>query len=99
MLSRLKMFLRPGIFCLWWKQINRPQRRARMGCTDMTAERHTVTIETERTGQMVLTPAQFDLLMDAALVGLDGYEGPQEADADTLYDMLTSAAVKHRGQA
>jgi len=65
----------------------------------MNAERHTVTIETERTGQLVLTPAQFDLLMEAALVGLAAYEGPQEADADTLHDMLTASAAKHRGQA
>lgn len=61
----------------------------------MTAERHTVVIETERTGQLVLTPAQFDLLLAAALVGLDGYPGPQQDDADILHDMLTAADKSH----
>ena len=59
------------------------------------AERHMVIIETERTGQLTLTPEQFDLLLSAALVGLDGYEGPQEKDADALWNMLSAAEMAH----
>jgi hypothetical protein len=58
-------------------------------------ERHMVTIETERTGRIVMTPDQFDLLMEAAIVGLDGYEGPRQDDADALWDMIAVAHDLH----
>lgn len=61
-----------------------------------TSERHIVVIETERTGRMELTPDQFDLLLQAALVGLDGYEGPNETDADVLWEKLSAAETAHR---
>ena len=57
-------------------------------------ERHMVTIETERTGKITLTPAQFDMLLDAASVGLDGMpEGLSEADA--LWKVVEEAKIKH----
>lgn len=62
----------------------------------MTArERHMVTIETERTGAITLTPEQFDLLMECALVGLDGYPGPDTENADFLHGVLTAAYDAH----
>ena len=61
----------------------------------MTAERHMVTITTERTGQITLTPAQFDMLLMAASVGLDGYEGPGEDIADELFAIVNKAMMDH----
>jgi len=57
-------------------------------------ERHMITIETERTGKITLTPAQFDMLLDAASVGLDGM--PEEmAEADRLWEIIEEARIKH----
>jgi len=57
-------------------------------------ERHMVTIETERTGKITLTPAQFDMLLDAASVGLDGM--PDELpEADALWEIVEDARIKH----
>ena len=60
------------------------------------AERHMVFIETEKTGRFDMTPEQFDMLLECALVGLDGY--PHEsAAADELHTMLTRAYARHTG--
>jgi len=64
----------------------------------MTAERHMVTIETEKTGAIMMMPEQFDLLLQCAQVGLDGLcdiKPSQKSDADALWNMVTRAAANH----
>lgn len=63
----------------------------------MSAERHMVVIETERTGRIELTPEQFDMLLECAIVGLDGapYEGKESDDADRLHGIISRAASAH----
>lgn len=65
----------------------------------MTAspEFHMVVIETEKTGRVELTPEQFDLLMGAALIGLEGH--PEEdyvEDVDIVYEKVAQMIHKHR---
>lgn len=63
----------------------------------MTAERHMVVIETEKTGRIELTPRQFDMLLQCAIVGLDGgpFEGEEADAADDLHDILIVAHKRH----
>lgn len=63
-----------------------------------TAERHMVFIETEKAGRIYMTPEQFDMLLECALAGLDGYpdDGDRTSDADRLHAMLTRAYARHR---
>ena len=65
--------------------------------TDTKAERHTVVIETERTGRITLTPSQFDLMLGAAIVGLEGYpdDGPEVEKCDVLFNTITNALAAH----
>lgn len=67
----------------------------------MTAERHMVTIETERTGRIELTPDQFDILLECAMIGLDGapYEGDQASDADAVHAKIMVAYDQHTAKA
>jgi hypothetical protein len=59
-----------------------------------TPERHMVFIETEKTGRIDMTPEQFDILLECALVGLDGY--PHESNAaDDLHAKLHKALARH----
>jgi hypothetical protein len=60
----------------------------------MTAERHMVKIETERTGKIALTPDQFDLLLTCALIGLDGAE-EMHPGADALWEIVNHAYERH----
>ena len=64
------------------------------------AERHMVFIETEKTGRFDMTPEQFDMLLECALVGLDGapYEGDRAKAADELHAMLNRAYALHTSQ-
>jgi hypothetical protein len=57
-------------------------------------ERYMVTIETERTGKITLTPAQFDMLLDAASVGLDRMPVDMP-EAEALWDIVEEARIKH----
>ena len=65
--------------------------------TNTKAERHMVTIETERTGKITLTPAQFDLMLEAAIVGLEGYpdDGPETEKYDVMFNTITNALAAH----
>lgn len=64
-----------------------------------TAERHMVTIETERTGRIELTPQEFDMLLASASVGLEGapFEGEESRVADDLFKKVERAAKLHGG--
>lgn len=61
------------------------------------AERHMVCIKTEKTGRIEMTPEQFDMLLECALVGLDGapYDGERAKLADELYKVIGLAHWRH----
>ncbi len=63
----------------------------------MTTSLHTVTIETEKTGQITLTPQEFDMLLMSAMVGLEGhpFEGELSDIADGLFEKVERAAKAH----
>ncbi|TQS72739.1 hypothetical protein ERN12_02805 [Rhodobacteraceae bacterium] len=67
----------------------------------MTDERHTVVIETQRTGRIELSPSQFDLLLSAASIGMENmavYTSKQVLDADRLFEIISDAKRKHGGE-
>ena len=59
-----------------------------------TPERHMVFIETEKTGRIDMTPEQFDMLLECALVGLRD-KNVADVEANELRIKLTRALARH----
>lgn len=65
-----------------------------------TPERHMVFIETEKTGLIDMTPEQFDMLLECALVGLKTYPyNGNDVDfrVERLQAKLERALARHKG--
>ncbi|MCA9131014.1 MAG: hypothetical protein KDB22_28215 [Planctomycetales bacterium] len=56
----------------------------------MMGEKHMVTIETEKAGKMEFTPDQFEMFLQCAMVGAEGYPVDND-DIDLIYDMVNRA--------